>query len=797
MANEQQERIRDLVRQNAEALGVPYPLALSVLEHESSYDPRARSPAGARGLMQLMPATAAEYNVTDPFDMPQNVRAGIQYLAMLLERYHGDQRLATAAYNAGPGAVDRASGVPPFPETQHYVEAVLARAAALQEAPSPEDEIHRRWIYPTQEQADPSFTGTNLTGKRGTEPLPPGHPQRGGIQVSYTGDPRGPTEEEVDAIFTAMNPPGFFTRENLAEGGAGVATLGRDLWGVARRLATPVLKGGARVLPAGWLAMPIIAAVGGATGEFVRQAQVPETVDVPGARSFGIESWPQENAVGIDYEGAPNTIAEQMWAAWVKALGEGTLEAGGGAVFRGLGKLGKSWKGSAFSPEDRFEMAGKRFEESSGKYVPAEDAVQPLMDYGIAPTKAGALRAATLAKHSNDATTALVAEAQDAIPGGVWINKKQLIDDLYENAGVPDARTRALTGTEAITEEFGEVATPKKAWAYRPASDLGDIRPGGTRTITKATPDPVPGPAFRPNTRISRRAGFKEGAPLQASLARRAQEVAAMGGGTDEMFLSATALNRFRQILNEMAGPGFGKIARGGDAALSPDEQTAMWATRAVRKNLVDTVRVLEPSIPKGRFGRLPRFADRLDDQLRRTHQFSNAEALASTVGKQTLPGGLTSGMAYLGGPLVGGTIGGFYGGMPGAAVGGTAGLVGGLSQLHPRFRSAVGGAMYRAGTRASSVPANIVRGIDTLRSEGYRPPGFPRPPLDNFGGLGPAVEQLRNWSPAQGSPPVTGPPRPRGVYSPGQFAPPPASPLVGPPRPDPTVLNLILRSLG
>ena len=753
MANEQQERIRDLVRQNAEALGVPYPLALSVLEHESSYDPRARSPAGARGLMQLMPATAEEYNVTDPFDMPQNVRAGIQYLAMLLERYHGDQRLATAAYNAGPGAVDRASGVPPFPETQHYVEAVLARAAALQEAPSPEDEIHRRWIYPTQEQADPSFTGTNLTGKRGTEPLPPGHPQRGGIQVSYTGDPRGPTEEEVDAIFTAMNPPGFFTRENLAEGGAGVATLGRDLLGVVRRLATPVLKGGARVLPAGWLAMPIIAAAGGATGEFVRQAQVPETVDVPGARSFGIESWPQENAVGIDYEGAPNTIAEQMWAAAVKALGEGTLEAGGGVVFRGLGKLGKTWKGTAFSPEDRFKMAGKRFDESSGKYVPAKDPVQPLMDYGIAPTKEGALRAATLAKHSNDATTALVREAQDAIPGGVWINKKQIIDDLYENAGVSDARVRGLAGEEAVT-----------------------------------------GPAFRPGTRVSQRAGFKEGAPLQASLARRAQEVAAMGGGTDEMFLSATDLNRFRQILNEMAGPGFGKIARGGDAALSPDEQTAMWATGAVRKNLVDTVRVLEPSIPKGRFGRLPRFADRLDDQLRRTHQFSNAEALASTVGKQTLPGGLTSGMAYVAGPLVGGTIGGLYGGMPGAALGGTAGLVGGLSQLHPRFRSAVGGAAYRAGTRASSVPANIVRGIDTLRSEGYRPPGFPRPPLDNFGGLGPAVEQLRNWSPAQGSPPVTGPPRPRGVYGPGQFAPPSSSPLVGPPRPD--VLNLILRSL-
>jgi soluble lytic murein transglycosylase-like protein len=91
---------------------------------ESGGDPNARSAVGAQGLMQLMPATARSLGVADPFDPVQNVRAGATYLRTLIDRF-GNLRSAIAAYNAGPGAVARFGGVPPYAETRVYVERVL------------------------------------------------------------------------------------------------------------------------------------------------------------------------------------------------------------------------------------------------------------------------------------------------------------------------------------------------------------------------------------------------------------------------------------------------------------------------------------------------------------------------------------------------------------------------------------------------------------------------------------------------------------------------------------------------
>ena len=99
-------------------------LVRAVIHAESAFDPEAVSRAGAQGLMQLMPGTAGDYGVTDAFDVRQNIDAGTRHLADLLERYRGDVRLATAAYNAGAGAVARHGGVPPFAETRVYVERV-------------------------------------------------------------------------------------------------------------------------------------------------------------------------------------------------------------------------------------------------------------------------------------------------------------------------------------------------------------------------------------------------------------------------------------------------------------------------------------------------------------------------------------------------------------------------------------------------------------------------------------------------------------------------------------------------
>ena len=98
----------------------------AVIQQESKYDPDARSPAGARGLMQLMPGTAKRFDCNDTKDEACNVEAGTKYLAWLLKRFNGDVKLALAAYNAGEGAVDKYQGVPPYPETQNYVNKIVA-----------------------------------------------------------------------------------------------------------------------------------------------------------------------------------------------------------------------------------------------------------------------------------------------------------------------------------------------------------------------------------------------------------------------------------------------------------------------------------------------------------------------------------------------------------------------------------------------------------------------------------------------------------------------------------------------
>ncbi|WP_454831888.1 lytic transglycosylase domain-containing protein [Pseudoxanthomonas wuyuanensis] len=108
--------------------GVDEAVIRAIMHAESSYNPMALSHAGAQGLMQLMPPTARRFGVTDAYDAAQNIRGGVQYLAWLLKRFNGNLTLAAAGYNAGEGAVDRHGGVPPYKETQRYVERVAVLA---------------------------------------------------------------------------------------------------------------------------------------------------------------------------------------------------------------------------------------------------------------------------------------------------------------------------------------------------------------------------------------------------------------------------------------------------------------------------------------------------------------------------------------------------------------------------------------------------------------------------------------------------------------------------------------------
>lgn len=108
----------------ATQFGVEEAIVRAIIHAESAYRPNAVSHAGAQGLMQLIPATASRFGVSDPFDPGQNISGGVKYLAWLMKRYSSNLTLVAAAYNAGEGAVDRNGGVPPYSETQRYVQRV-------------------------------------------------------------------------------------------------------------------------------------------------------------------------------------------------------------------------------------------------------------------------------------------------------------------------------------------------------------------------------------------------------------------------------------------------------------------------------------------------------------------------------------------------------------------------------------------------------------------------------------------------------------------------------------------------
>ena len=161
------EDLLPLIERHARARGLDPRLVRAVVQAESGYNPFAVSVKGAQGLMQLMPETARDLAVARPFDPGENLRGGTEYLRRMIERFGGRIELALAAYNAGPTAVERHGGVPPYRETREYVDRVLALWGGSGSAPSIR---FASWPAPGSGPQDPAVRPAVR------RPLPPARP---------------------------------------------------------------------------------------------------------------------------------------------------------------------------------------------------------------------------------------------------------------------------------------------------------------------------------------------------------------------------------------------------------------------------------------------------------------------------------------------------------------------------------------------------------------------------------------------------------------------------------------------
>lgn len=244
--------LKDVATRVATEEGVRPDLIHAVMQQESRGNPIAVSPKGALGVMQLMPGTAVEMGVTNPYDPEQNLRGGVRYLKQQLDRFGGDETLALAAYNAGPGAVAKARGVPNYPETRDYVQRIQGRLGQAGGPPtgspppqSPAAASRPQLLSVPRDVATPDASGEgryNLTdlapGTAASAGGPPASPS------AVTGGPPPPAPSFARTLLTGLDPRTPGGRRNLA-GGAGAIAAGAFTGGMGAIPAFLTVAGGA------------------------------------------------------------------------------------------------------------------------------------------------------------------------------------------------------------------------------------------------------------------------------------------------------------------------------------------------------------------------------------------------------------------------------------------------------------------------------------------------------------------------------------------------------------------------
>jgi hypothetical protein len=691
-----------LVSKYAAQFGVPYHLALAILETESNYRPRAESPKGAKGLFQIMPVISARYGVTDPFDPEQNIRAGVEHLGVLLRKY-GDETLAAAAYNAGEPKVDDARGVPAIPETQQYVQKVAAAQTRLgtepetgapraQEAPmAQESQFYERWIYPTRRHGG----GTGGIGSETDEfrdgdgvPLDEKDPEREGILVSWEGSPNdGPKPNEIRQIFQEVDPGGVITAQDASDLAAlgtstGVGTarfLARRLRGILGTAARRTVTAG-RFVPGGQ-ALPLLVGLTASLGQAYSASQVPKEVG-----RFAIESWPRSR-YGMQYEGAPDTPLEYAHSMAVaggqELLGEGI----GGSVAALPRRLGQWWGSSGFPKTLLQAMDARR---ASGQ----QGVARTLAETRTLPTIASSKRAADAGAAASAADDAILQSAQDKL-GPISVNLTDVLKDARGTleGSVDHLKYREMLNLPGLGNEWRDtVIKLMDSWS-------SPTRIGGA-TIKGTMRDVPLGEANR--------------------LRREANQAA------------RTFWNQAGKVM-ESPPSHVAAVQKALGRAFRDNIQKSLATAERTRKGTGDRIRTM------ARRGVGRRFADRWRNQVDYASEWYASRDLAKA-GAATPLGGLLAGALAFGAPTA---VGSFLGN-PGLGLGTGAAL----AQLTPLGRTLTGLGIRQGAGAATMAPVQAARALH-IRG-GPDPPPYQRTPTVNFEsfGLGPAVERLRNWRP-------------------------------------------------